>query len=72
VVGTGVDQGVVVAPGGRKRRGQCGRLDGIAPRTGPNGEEVKVKLDQGLTGVERDDLLEDGPLYRKGSAAGVY
>ena len=38
----------------------------------PQGQEVKIQLDQGLADVEADDRRRDDPLYRKGSRGAVY
>src|SRR5205085_6714797 len=64
-----VDQHVVVRPG----RGRCGdertRCDLHSTLSEALGEEVKIKLDQGLADVEAQDRRRDDPLYRRGANA---
>lgn len=70
----GIGDRIVVLPRSWLGRGQRRRCDPNATLPEPNCEEVKVQLDQGLTGVERDDG-RDGvimtPLPQQ-CAAGVY
>jgi hypothetical protein len=73
VVGAGVDEAVVVLPGRRGGRREGRRVDRDAALAEPAGQEVKIPLDQGLTGVERDDggLGDGSPCTSGANLAGI-